>query len=204
MPSFWITISWVECHINACETFYPNSFLIIKSPQPGPIQGHSTPWYFTLKQFYLWSTILTCCSPSVQNRPSKFHSTRHWPHTCMFVCTKLYICTMHNVIGSGVLAQKSRKANKKIIIIIIIIILNDMWVQFCLYKIWPWFKGWVQIHLIRSPFISTELDCGGVCVCQVGTGSLQTVGPELDAIQLSIFSHRFMSTAEQMGRWGSH
>ncbi len=28
----------------------------------------------------------------------------------------------------------------------------------------------------------------------------QKVGPELDTIQLSIFSHRFMSTAEQMGR----
>jgi len=35
---------------------------------------------------------------------------------------------------------------------------------------------------------------------QVGSGASQRVGPELDAIQLSIFSHRFMSTAEQMGR----
>jgi len=40
---------------------------------------------------------------------------------------------------------------------------------------------------------------GGGC-WQVGSGASQRVGPELDAIQLSIFSHRFMSTAEQMGR----
>ena len=30
---------------------------------------------------------------------------------------------------------------------------------------------------------------------------MKVVGTELDAIQLSIFSHRFMSTAEQMGRY---
>ena len=35
---------------------------------------------------------------------------------------------------------------------------------------------------------------------QVGKESSKVVGTELDAIQLSIFSHRFMSTAEQMGR----
>ncbi|XP_076111400.1 5-oxoprolinase-like isoform X2 [Mytilus galloprovincialis] len=34
----------------------------------------------------------------------------------------------------------------------------------------------------------------------VGTGTVQKVGTDLDAIQLSIFSHRFMSIAEQMGR----
>ncbi|XP_048473496.1 5-oxoprolinase [Rhincodon typus] len=33
----------------------------------------------------------------------------------------------------------------------------------------------------------------------IGRGKLQTVGPRLDTIQLSIFSHRFMSIAEQMG-----
>lgn len=34
----------------------------------------------------------------------------------------------------------------------------------------------------------------------IGTGTVNQVGPELDSIQLSIFSHRFMSIAEQMGR----
>ncbi|KAM4028675.1 5-oxoprolinase, partial [Anomaloglossus baeobatrachus] len=34
----------------------------------------------------------------------------------------------------------------------------------------------------------------------VGSGKRQIIGPELDTIQLSIFSHRFMSIAEQMGR----
>ncbi|XP_071659812.1 5-oxoprolinase [Patagioenas fasciata] len=34
----------------------------------------------------------------------------------------------------------------------------------------------------------------------VGSGTPRPVGPELDAVQLSIFSHRFMSIAEQMGR----
>jgi 5-oxoprolinase (ATP-hydrolysing) len=34
----------------------------------------------------------------------------------------------------------------------------------------------------------------------VGSSGAQRIGPELDTIQLSIFSHRFMSIAEQMGR----
>jgi len=34
----------------------------------------------------------------------------------------------------------------------------------------------------------------------LGSGQLRKIGTELDAIQLSIFSHRFMSIAEQMGR----
>lgn len=34
----------------------------------------------------------------------------------------------------------------------------------------------------------------------IGTGVVKKIGPELDSIQLSIFSHRFMSIAEQMGR----
>uniref|UniRef100_A0A663DXR9 5-oxoprolinase, ATP-hydrolysing n=1 Tax=Aquila chrysaetos chrysaetos TaxID=223781 RepID=A0A663DXR9_AQUCH len=40
---------------------------------------------------------------------------------------------------------------------------------------------------------------GDVCIA-VGSGSPRPVGPQLDAVQLSIFSHRFMSIAEQMGR----
>lgn len=34
----------------------------------------------------------------------------------------------------------------------------------------------------------------------IGSGQIKKIGPELDSIQLSIFSHRFMSIAEQMGR----
>ncbi|NXT39932.1 OPLA oxoprolinase, partial [Pelecanoides urinatrix] len=40
---------------------------------------------------------------------------------------------------------------------------------------------------------------GDVCIA-VGSGPPRPVGPQLDAVQLSIFSHRFMSIAEQMGR----
>lgn len=34
----------------------------------------------------------------------------------------------------------------------------------------------------------------------VGIGTISQVTEEFDSIQLSIFSHRFMSIAEQMGR----
>lgn len=34
----------------------------------------------------------------------------------------------------------------------------------------------------------------------IGAGVIKNIGAELDSIQLSIFSHRFMSIAEQMGR----
>ncbi|KAF5895808.1 5-oxoprolinase, partial [Clarias magur] len=40
---------------------------------------------------------------------------------------------------------------------------------------------------------------GDVCIA-VGTDGTCALGTELDAVQLSIFSHRFMSIAEQMGR----
>ncbi|XP_054840550.1 5-oxoprolinase [Eublepharis macularius] len=40
---------------------------------------------------------------------------------------------------------------------------------------------------------------GDICIT-VGSGVVRPVGPEADPIQLSIFSHRFMSIAEQMGR----
>ena len=39
-----------------------------------------------------------------------------------------------------------------------------------------------------------------VLLIQVKTSGQRVIGSELNAIQLSIFSHRFMSTAEQMGR----
>ena len=44
------------------------------------------------------------------------------------------------------------------------------------------------------------VSCDGVLYVQVSAGVSGRVGTTLDAIQLSIFSHRFMSTAEQMGR----
>ncbi|XP_025832170.1 5-oxoprolinase isoform X2 [Agrilus planipennis] len=34
----------------------------------------------------------------------------------------------------------------------------------------------------------------------IGSGEIKKIGPEKDAVQLSIFGHRFMSIAEQMGR----
>jgi 5-oxoprolinase (ATP-hydrolysing) len=34
----------------------------------------------------------------------------------------------------------------------------------------------------------------------IGAGEVKKIGTEMDPIQLSIFSHRFMSIAEQMGR----
>lgn len=37
----------------------------------------------------------------------------------------------------------------------------------------------------------------------IGRQEHSVIGPELDMIQLSIFSHRFMSIAEQMGRYVS-
>ncbi|CAH1992910.1 unnamed protein product [Acanthoscelides obtectus] len=54
--------------------------------------------------------------------------------------------------------------------------------------------------------ILVEPDCTAIITkhgdikITIGTGILKNIGPELDAIQLSIFSHRFMSIAEQMGR----
>ncbi|KAK9402794.1 5-oxoprolinase [Crotalus adamanteus] len=40
---------------------------------------------------------------------------------------------------------------------------------------------------------------GDICIA-VGSGTFRPIGPEVDPVQLSIFSHRFMSIAEQMGR----
>ncbi|XP_044265519.1 5-oxoprolinase [Tribolium madens] len=69
-------------------------------------------------------------------------------------------------------------------------------------------------HVIKGPAIimdnlSTiliEPDCTGTVTkfgdvkITIGSGHVKEIGPELDSIQLSIFSHRFMSIAEQMGR----
>lgn len=69
-------------------------------------------------------------------------------------------------------------------------------------------------HTIKGPAIIMEQlstilvepDCTatitkhGDTKITIGTGIVKRIGPELDSIQLSIFSHRFMSIAEQMGR----
>lgn len=70
-------------------------------------------------------------------------------------------------------------------------------------------------HVIQGPAIimdslSTllvEPDCTGLITSRgdvkitIGQGLKTEVTTELDTIQLSIFSHRFMSIAEQMGRY---
>ncbi|XP_076146266.1 5-oxoprolinase [Alosa pseudoharengus] len=54
--------------------------------------------------------------------------------------------------------------------------------------------------ILVEPGCTAQLtEKGDVCI-GVGTDSQCTLGTELNAIQLSIFSHRFMSIAEQMGR----
>lgn len=69
-------------------------------------------------------------------------------------------------------------------------------------------------HILKGPSIiidelSTilvEPDCTAIITKRgdikitIGSGKIKNIGPELDSIQLSIFSHRFMSIAEQMGR----
>lgn len=75
-------------------------------------------------------------------------------------------------------------------------------------------KDFYAGHTIKGPAIimdqlSTilvEPDCTATITKQgdtkitIGTGEIKKIGAELDSIQLSIFSHRFMSIAEQMGR----
>ncbi|XP_056378851.1 5-oxoprolinase isoform X1 [Hyla sarda] len=53
--------------------------------------------------------------------------------------------------------------------------------------------------LVEPDCTASITDYGDIRI-SVRSGQHQTIGPELDTIQLSIFSHRFMSIAEQMGR----
>ncbi|XP_068094216.1 5-oxoprolinase [Hyperolius riggenbachi] len=53
--------------------------------------------------------------------------------------------------------------------------------------------------LVEPDCVASITEYGDVQVT-VGSGKQQVIGTELDTIQLSIFSHRFMSIAEQMGR----
>lgn len=54
--------------------------------------------------------------------------------------------------------------------------------------------------IIVEPNCSAEVSRHGDVRIKVSSSNRKVVGTDLDAIQLSIFSHRFMSTAEQMGR----
>ena len=53
--------------------------------------------------------------------------------------------------------------------------------------------------VVEPDCVATITKYGDIRI-QIGNDKLHKIGTELDTIQLSIFSHRFMSTAEQMGR----
>jgi 5-oxoprolinase (ATP-hydrolysing) len=54
--------------------------------------------------------------------------------------------------------------------------------------------------IVVEPSCDATITQNGNISIKIGSGVVQSVGIVLDPIQLSIFSHRFMSTAEQMGR----
>ncbi|XP_049939893.1 5-oxoprolinase [Schistocerca serialis cubense] len=54
--------------------------------------------------------------------------------------------------------------------------------------------------ILVEPDCTALITVGGDVKITIGSGELKKIGTELDSIQLSIFSHRFMSIAEQMGR----
>lgn len=54
--------------------------------------------------------------------------------------------------------------------------------------------------ILIEPDCTATITCRGDVKITIGSGHIKEIGPELDSIQLSIFSHRFMSIAEQMGR----
>jgi 5-oxoprolinase (ATP-hydrolysing) len=54
--------------------------------------------------------------------------------------------------------------------------------------------------IIVEPNSTAELTIQGDLRIIIHDAPSNKVGLELDAVQLSIFSHRFMSIAEQMGR----
>ncbi|XP_007444496.1 5-oxoprolinase, partial [Python bivittatus] len=53
--------------------------------------------------------------------------------------------------------------------------------------------------LVEPGCTATVTSLGDICIT-VRSGTFHPIGPEVDPVQLSIFSHRFMSIAEQMGR----
>lgn len=54
--------------------------------------------------------------------------------------------------------------------------------------------------ILVEPDCIAKITVSGNIEITIGSGKVNKIGPELDSIQLSIFSHRFMSIAEQMGR----
>lgn len=54
--------------------------------------------------------------------------------------------------------------------------------------------------ILIEPDCAAEITARGDLRIEIGVGEPRRVGEQLDAVQLSIFSHRFMSIAEQMGR----
>ena len=54
--------------------------------------------------------------------------------------------------------------------------------------------------VLVEPDCSALISPSGDVKITIGAITRRDVSTELDAIQLSIFSHRFMSIAEQMGR----
>ncbi|KAG9332089.1 hypothetical protein JZ751_015865, partial [Albula glossodonta] len=54
--------------------------------------------------------------------------------------------------------------------------------------------------ILVEPCCVAQMTAGGDLCIAVGSDQLSMLGTELDTVQLSIFSHRFMSIAEQMGR----
>eukprot|EP00088_Acartia_fossae_P069611 TRINITY_DN9141_c0_g1_i1.p1 TRINITY_DN9141_c0_g1~~TRINITY_DN9141_c0_g1_i1.p1 ORF type:complete len:1151 (+),score=248.77 TRINITY_DN9141_c0_g1_i1:82-3453(+) len=54
--------------------------------------------------------------------------------------------------------------------------------------------------ILVEPNCKASITPKGDVMIAIGAGGGKTVGTQLDTIQLSIFSHRFMSIAEQMGR----
>lgn len=55
--------------------------------------------------------------------------------------------------------------------------------------------------LLVEPDCTASITPRGDVKITVGNGSIAKITTQLDTIQLSIFSHRFMSIAEQMGRF---
>lgn len=54
--------------------------------------------------------------------------------------------------------------------------------------------------ILVEPDCTARITARGDVKITIGSGKIKEIGAELDSIQLSIFSHRFMSIAEQMGR----
>ncbi|CAF97977.1 unnamed protein product, partial [Tetraodon nigroviridis] len=57
-----------------------------------------------------------------------------------------------------------------------------------------------SVTILVEPCCEARLTEGGDVCVTVGSDRQRVLGTELDTVQLSIFSHRFMSIAEQMGR----